>query len=90
MLLTFLLILEQMFSERVARFYIAELVLALDHLHSLGIVYRDLKPENCLLDAEGHVLLTDFGLSKVSVDGKANTFCGTAEYMAPGNDDMVD
>ncbi|KAJ8662271.1 hypothetical protein O0I10_001964 [Lichtheimia ornata] len=74
---------EQMFSERVARFYIAELVLALDHLHTLGIVYRDLKPENCLLDAEGHVLLTDFGLSKVSVDGKANTFCGTAEYMAP-------
>ncbi|KAI9314502.1 kinase-like domain-containing protein [Dichotomocladium elegans] len=74
---------EQMFSERVARFYIAELVLALGHLHSVGIVYRDLKPENCLLDAEGHVLLTDFGLSKVAVDGKANTFCGTAEYMAP-------
>ncbi|KAI8139689.1 kinase-like domain-containing protein [Fennellomyces sp. T-0311] len=76
---------EQMFSENVARFYIAELVLALEHLHSLGIVYRDLKPENCLLDAEGHVLLTDFGLSKqaLGLDGKANTICGTAEYMAP-------
>ncbi|KAI7855446.1 serine/threonine protein kinase Psk1 [Circinella umbellata] len=76
---------EQMFSENVARFYIAELVLALEHLHSLGIVYRDLKPENCLLDGEGHVLLTDFGLSKQALgpDDKANTICGTAEYMAP-------
>lgn len=79
-----------MFAEDVASFYIAELVLALEHLHSLGIIYRDLKPENCLLDAEGHILLTDFGLSKVSVDGtgggedgKAATMCGTVEYMAP-------
>ena len=77
-----------MFSENVARFYIAELVLALEHLHSLGIVYRDLKPENCLLDGEGHVLLTDFGLSKQALgpDDKANTICGTAEYMAPGKE----
>ncbi|CDS07382.1 hypothetical protein LRAMOSA01331 [Lichtheimia ramosa] len=75
---------EKMFPERVARFYLAELVLALGHLHSLGIVYRDLKPENCLLDADGHVMLTDFGLSKVALgDGRANTVCGTAEYMAP-------
>jgi serine/threonine protein kinase len=72
-----------MFSEEVASFYAAELVLALEHLHSLGIIYRDLKPENCLLDVEGHVVLTDFGLSKVSVDEKANTVCGTVEYMAP-------
>jgi serine/threonine protein kinase len=74
---------EGMFSEPMAVFYAAELVLALEHLHSLGIVYRDLKPENCLLDAKGHVVLTDFGLSKVPVDGKTNTICGTAEYMAP-------
>ncbi|KAI8099435.1 kinase-like domain-containing protein [Halteromyces radiatus] len=74
---------EGMFSEPMARFYAAELVLALDHLHSLGIVYRDLKPENCLLDAQGHIILTDFGLSKVSMDGKTNTICGTIEYMAP-------
>ncbi|KAI9478503.1 MAG: kinase-like domain-containing protein [Benjaminiella poitrasii] len=74
---------EGMFEERTAVFYAAELVLALEHLHSLGIVYRDLKPENCLLDIGGHILLTDFGLSKVAVDGKTNTICGTAEYMAP-------
>ncbi|KAI7893185.1 kinase-like domain-containing protein [Mucor mucedo] len=74
---------EGMFSESMAIFYAAELVCALEHLHSLGIVYRDLKPENCLLDVQGHVVLTDFGLSKVPVDGKTNTICGTAEYMAP-------
>ncbi|CAO3616287.1 unnamed protein product [Cunninghamella echinulata] len=74
---------EYMFSEEISRYYLAELVLALEHLHGLGIVYRDLKPENCLLDAEGHVILTDFGLSKVSLDGRTNTICGTAEYMAP-------
>lgn len=54
-------------------------------MFKLVFFYRDLKPENCLLDAEGHVILTDFGLSKVSLDGRTNTICGTAEYMAPGN-----
>ncbi|KAH8585751.1 serine/threonine protein kinase-like protein [Bisporella sp. PMI_857] len=77
---------ERMFTEEVASFYMAEMVLALEHLHrNLGVVYRDLKPENCLLDAEGHLLLTDFGLSKVAVDGddKCNSLLGTLEYMAP-------
>ena len=77
---------ERMFSEEVASFYMAEMVLALEHLHrNLGVVYRDLKPENCLLDAEGHLLLTDFGLSKVAVDedDKCNSMLGTVEYMAP-------
>lgn len=76
---------ERMFTEEVASFYMAEMVLALDHLHSnLGVVYRDLKPENCLLDAEGHLLLTDFGLSKVAVEGEpCKSILGTVEYMAP-------
>lgn len=77
---------ERMFTEEVASFYMAEMVLALEHLHTnLGVVYRDLKPENCLLDAEGHLLLTDFGLSKVAVDenDKCNSLLGTVEYMAP-------
>uniref|UniRef100_A0AAZ3NPA5 non-specific serine/threonine protein kinase n=1 Tax=Oncorhynchus tshawytscha TaxID=74940 RepID=A0AAZ3NPA5_ONCTS len=76
---------EVMFTEEDVKFYLAELALALDHLHSLGIIYRDLKPENILLDEEGHIKLTDFGLSKESIDheNKAYSFCGTVEYMAP-------
>ncbi|XP_045070117.1 ribosomal protein S6 kinase alpha-6 [Coregonus clupeaformis] len=76
---------EVMFTEEDVKFYLAELALALDHLHHLGIVYRDLKPENILLDEAGHIKLTDFGLSKesVDVDKKAYSFCGTVEYMAP-------
>ena len=77
---------ERMFSEGVAAFYMAEMVLALEHLHTnIGVVYRDLKPENCLLDSEGHLLLTDFGLSKVAVDDetRCNSILGTIEYMAP-------
>lgn len=80
------LAMERMFSEDVASFYMAEMVLALEHLHhDVGVVYRDLKPENCLLDADGHLLLTDFGLSKVAVDGedRCNSSLGTIEYMAP-------
>ncbi|KAF2133237.1 kinase-like protein [Dothidotthia symphoricarpi CBS 119687] len=77
---------ERMFTEEVTAFYMAEMVLALDHLHrTVGVIYRDLKPENCLLDSEGHLLLTDFGLSKVSLDedNPCRSFLGTVEYMAP-------
>lgn len=75
---------EVMFTEEDVKFYLAELALALDHIHSLGIIYRDLKPENILLDADGHISLTDFGLSKLPLDDqKAYSFCGTVEYMAP-------
>ncbi|MFH4980468.1 hypothetical protein AB6A40_007177 [Gnathostoma spinigerum] len=76
---------EVMFTEEDVKFYLAELALALDHLHSLGIVYRDLKPENILLDSDGHINITDFGLSKESVEteDKTYSFCGTVEYMAP-------
>ncbi|OSC96821.1 Pkinase-domain-containing protein [Trametes coccinea BRFM310] len=76
---------ETRFSEERARFYVAELILALEHLHKYDIVYRDLKPENILLDATGHVALCDFGLSKpdLRADELTNTFCGTTEYLAP-------
>jgi serine/threonine protein kinase len=50
-----------------ARFYAAECLLALEHLHSMGVIYRDLKPENILLGADGHIKLTDFGLSKLGL-----------------------
>ena len=77
-----------MFTERDVQFYLAELASALAHLHTLGIIYRDLKPENVLLAADGHIKLTDFGLSKESFfdeeeSKKADSFCGTVEYMAP-------
>ncbi|KAF9097264.1 serine/threonine protein kinase psk1 [Mortierella sp. AD031] len=77
---------ERMFSEENTAFYAAQLVLALEHLHSLGIIYRDLKPENIMLNAHGDIVLTDFGLSKVPLehsDGRTGTVCGTIEYMAP-------
>lgn len=77
---------EIMFTEEDVKFYLAELALALGHLHSLGIIYRDLKPENVLLDEQGHIKLTDFGLSKESIfddESKTYSFCGTVEYMAP-------
>ena len=76
---------EGRFTEPRARFYIAEIVLALEHLHKFDIVYRDLKPENILLDATGHVALCDFGLSKPDLgqDQLTTTFCGTTEYLAP-------
>nr|XP_061817986.1 ribosomal protein S6 kinase alpha-4-like isoform X2 [Nerophis lumbriciformis] len=73
------------FSEEAVRLYSAEIILALEHLHKLGIVYRDIKLENILLDSDGHVVLTDFGLSKEFLQEEERTysFCGTIEYMAP-------
>eukprot|EP00112_Aurelia_sp_Birch-Aquarium-sp1_P000996 Seg1095.24 transcript_id=Seg1095.24/GoldUCD/mRNA.D3Y31 product="Ribosomal protein S6 kinase beta-1" pseudo=true protein_id=Seg1095.24/GoldUCD/D3Y31 len=76
---------EGIFMEDTACFYLAEIVLALEHLHNQGIIYRDLKPENILLNAEGHIKLTDFGLCKEAIHKSTvtHTFCGTIEYMAP-------
>lgn len=84
---------EGIFLEKDAAFYLAEIILSLDHLHSLGILHRDLKPENILLCTDGHICLTDFGLAKdfgpnwndQDAEGdRALTICGTQEYMAPG------
>ncbi|QRG38271.1 hypothetical protein FDK38_002673 [Candidozyma auris] len=73
------------FSMNRSRFYIAELLTALESLHNLNVIYRDLKPENILLDYQGHIALCDFGLCKLNMsnEDKTNTFCGTPEYLAP-------
>ncbi|KAI0317286.1 kinase-like domain-containing protein [Amylostereum chailletii] len=70
------------FTPDVTRFYLATIVLALRYLHSFNIIYRDLKPENLLLDSRGYLRLTDFGFAKV-VDDRTWTLCGTPEYLAP-------
>ena len=69
----------QRFPNSVAKFYAAEVALALDYLHSLDIIYRDLKPENLLLGADGHVKVTDFGFAK-HVPDITWTLCGTPDY----------
>uniref|UniRef100_A0A3Q3ERK1 non-specific serine/threonine protein kinase n=1 Tax=Labrus bergylta TaxID=56723 RepID=A0A3Q3ERK1_9LABR len=87
------------FKEQEVALYSGEIVSALEHLHQLGIVYRDLKLENILLDSSGHIVLTDFGLSKEFDEvERAFSVCGTIEYMAPeiveggesGHDKAVD
>lgn len=70
------------FSTSTANFYSAEIASALDYLHSKSIVYRDLKPENLLLDRDGHLKITDFGFAKKLTD-RTWTLCGTPEYLAP-------
>lgn len=66
------------------RIYAGELATAIEHLHSIGVVYRDLKPENVLIGQDGHLKLTDFGLAKdISETNTTKTFCGTAEFIAP-------
>ena len=79
------------FDEDITKLYACELILALEYLHQKKIIYRDLKPENILLGVDGHIKITDFGLSKYFhnfnddnfSDDKAYTICGTPEYLAP-------
>ena len=74
-----------LFEEDEAKFYIAELILAIEYLHKNNIIYRDLKPNNILIDSDGHIKLTDFGLAKENVNNDIpnKTMVGTLEYLTP-------
>jgi serine/threonine protein kinase len=75
---------QKTFSEERAKFYAMQVALAIGHLHSKHIIYRDLKPKNILMDQDGYIRLTDFGLSKsIELSEDAYTYCGTPEYLAP-------
>jgi len=77
---------DRKFPEDRVRFYGAEIVCGLEYLHNCGVLYRDLKPENILLTSDGHICMTDFGISKEGLhsdDARTATFCGTPEYLAP-------
>ncbi len=76
---------EKRFKEPRVKFYICELILALEYLHKKDIIFRDVKPENVLLDKDGHIKLTDFGLSKEGITDNfyTKTFCGSIGYTAP-------
>lgn len=73
------------FKERSAQFYAANILLALEFLHKKGVIYRDLKPENVLISADGYAKITDFGLSKddMSEGKQTKSICGTTEYLSP-------
>ena len=75
----------ELLEEDEAKFYIAELILAIEYLHQHDIIYRDLKPENILIDSDGHIKLTDFDLAKENVKNNIpnKTFCGSPLYLSP-------
>ena len=76
---------EFMFSEDIIRRLVAEIIIGIETLHAEGIIYRELKPENLLVTSDGHIKLTDYGLSKMIIEEKnpISTFVGTLEYTAP-------
>ena len=72
------------FGVEAVRFYLSEILLSLEYLHSLGLIYRDLKLENIMIDKTGHVKIVDLGFTQVLGKGeKCKTFCGTVHYLAP-------
>lgn len=73
---------QKQLNEKTVQFMIGQVVLMLEHLHNKGILYRDLKPENLLIDRRGYLKLIDFGLSK-QTSSRTYTVCGTPEYLAP-------
>jgi serine/threonine protein kinase len=72
-------------SLEILKFFLSEILIALDFLHSKNTYYRDLKPENILVTLDGHIKLIDFGLSKINQDERlrTHTICGTPQYMPP-------
>lgn len=76
---------EKKFTEERTKFYLSEIILALEYLHQKGIIFRDLKPDNVVVEESGHILLTDFGLSKEGINDNeaAKSFCGSVAYLAP-------
>ena len=82
--LFFHLLQQRRFSEKLAKFYMCEILLGFRHLHENDIVYRDIKPENILVDMDGHIRIADFGLAKlIGKDEKSYSFCGSPEYLSP-------
>jgi CRP-like cAMP-binding protein len=83
------------FTEKTARFYAAQVIIGFQVMHRMHIIYRDLKPENLILDSNGYLKIVDFGLAKVTTE-KTYTLCGTPDYLAPeiilsrGHDKAVD
>ena len=75
---------KRILTEKEAKNYVIQIVLALGFLHSKKIAHRDLKPENILIDSDGYLAVSDFGISKViQLRNESRSFCGTLEYMAP-------
>ena len=84
--LAYHLSIREIFEENESRFFIAEVLLAIEYIHSLHVVYRDLKPENILVSSDGHIKLADFGLAKEGIsrsNSKAKSFCGSPAYLPP-------
>lgn len=72
-------------SEKTSKFYFASVLLGIEYLHSKGILFWDLKPENLLIDLDGFIWITDFGLSAIGFNKHkwAYDFCGSPEYLSP-------